>query len=202
MDLIEAAELANFAAGVVVGKVGSATASLTEIEEYKKSLHKDNTEDFIKNFDEIESLVLSLKAKNKKIIFTNGCFDILHIGHIKYLEVAKKMGDILIVGVNSDESVKRLKGENRPVNTEFDRAYLLSALECVDYTIIFDEDTPYELIKKVKPDILVKGGDYRFQNVVGSDIAKEVRFVDFVDGKSTTNIIEKINKKFDCEDIK
>jgi D-beta-D-heptose 7-phosphate kinase/D-beta-D-heptose 1-phosphate adenosyltransferase len=191
-SLQEAAKFANYAAGVVVGKVGSATATLSEIEEYKKSLHQESTEDFIKDFKSIENLVNSLKEKNKKIIFTNGCFDILHVGHVKYLEVAKNMGDVLIVGLNSDESVKRLKGENRPVNPQADRAYLLAALECVDYVVIFEEDTPYELIKRVKPDILVKGGDYRYKNVVGSDIAKEVRFVDFIEGKSTTGIIEKI----------
>ncbi len=194
LSLSDAAKLANLAAGVVVGKVGSATATLAEIEEYKKSLHKENSEELIKSFSEIESIVKSLKEKNKKIIFTNGCFDILHLGHVKYLEASKKMGDVLIVGVNSDESVKRLKGKDRPINPEFDRAYLLSALECVDYTVIFDEDTPYELIKIVKPDVLVKGGDYRYKNVVGSDIAKEVRFVDFVEGKSTTKVIGKIGK--------
>ncbi len=195
LDLIEAAKLANLAAGVVVGKIGSATATLAEIEEYKKSLHKENSEELIKSFAGIENIVKSLKKKDKKIVFTNGCFDILHLGHVKYLEISKKMGDILIVGVNSDKSVKRLKGKNRPVNPEFDRAYLLSALECVDYTVVFDDDTPYELIKKINPDILVKGGDYRYKNVVGSDIAKEVRFVDFVDGKSTTKIIKKIGKQ-------
>ena len=139
-------------------------------------------------------MVDNLKQKDKTIVFTNGCFDILHLGHVKYLESAKNMGDILIVGLNSDASVKRLKGETRPINPQYDRAYLLAALECVDYVVIFDEDTPYELIKIVQPDILVKGGDYRYQNVVGSDIAKEVRFIDFVDGKSTTSIINRIGK--------
>jgi len=200
MSLVEAAKLANYAAGVVVGKVGSATATLGEIEEYKKSLHKENSEEFIKSFDEINDIVKSLKQKNKKIVFTNGCFDILHLGHVKYLEASKKMGDVLIVGVNSNDSVKRLKGKDRPVNDQYDRAYILSALECVDYTVIFDEDTPYELIKIVQPDILVKGGDYRYKKVVGSDIAKEVRFVDFVEGKSTTSIIEKIGNTDDSND--
>ena len=111
------------------------------------------------------------------------------------------MGDVLIVGLNSDASVKRLKGKTRPINPQYDRAYLLAALECVDYVVIFDEDTPYELIKIVQPDILVKGGDYRYQNVVGSDIAKEVRFIDFIEGKSTTNIIERIGNKNDTNDI-
>ena len=193
-DLKEAAKFANYAAGVVVGKVGSATATINEIEEYKKSLHQQSSEDFIKDFESIKNLVDNLKQKDKTIVFTNGCFDILHLGHVKYLESAKNMGDILIVGLNSDASVKRLKGETRPINPQYDRAYLLAALECVDYVVIFDEDTPYELIKIVQPDILVKGGDYRYQNVVGSDIAKEVRFVDFVEGKSTTGIIKRIGK--------
>ncbi len=193
-DLKEAAKFANYAAGVVVGKVGSATATINEIEEYKKSLHQQSSEDFIKDFENIKNLVDNLKQKDKTIVFTNGCFDILHLGHVKYLESAKNMGDVLIVGLNSDASVKRLKGETRPINPQYDRAYLLAALECVDYVVIFDEDTPYELIKIVQPDILVKGGDYRYQNVVGSDIAKEVRFVDFIDGKSTTGIINKIGK--------
>jgi len=191
-SLKEAAKFANYAAGVVVGKVGSATATISEIEEYKKSLHQESTEDFIKDFESISLIVKNLKQKEQTIVFTNGCFDILHLGHVKYLESAKKMGDILIVGLNSDDSVKRLKGKTRPINTQYDRAYLLAALECVDYVVIFDEDTPYELIKIIQPDILVKGGDYRYKNVVGSDIAKEVRFVDFVDGKSTTSIIRMI----------
>ncbi len=193
-DLKESVRFANYAAGVVVGKVGSATATINEIEEYKKSLHQESSEDFIKDFESIKTLVNTIKQKEQTIIFTNGCFDILHLGHVKYLESAKNMGDVLIVGLNSDTSVKKLKGEKRPINPQYDRAYLLAALECVDYVVIFNEETPYELIKIIQPDILVKGGDYRYQNVVGSDIAKEVRFVDFVDGKSTTNIINKIGK--------
>ena len=199
-DLKEAARFANYAAGVVVGKVGSATATISEIEDYKKSLHQESSEDFIKDFESIKTLMNTIKQKEQTIVFTNGCFDILHLGHVKYLESAKNMGDILIVGLNSDASVKRLKGEIRPINPQYDRAYLLVALECVDYVVIFDEDTPYELIKIVQPDILVKGGDYRYRNVVGSDIAKEVRFVDFVEGKSTTGIIEKIGNKNDSND--
>ncbi len=199
-ELKEAAKFANYAAGVVVGKVGSATATLSEIEDYKKSLHQESSEDFIKDFESIKTLVDTIKQKEQTIVFTNGCFDILHLGHVKYLESAKNMGDVLIVGLNSDASVKRLKGETRPINPQYDRAYLLAALECVDYVVIFDEDTPYELIKIVQPDILVKGGDYRYQNVVGSDIAKEVRFVDFVEGKSTTGIIKKIGNENDADD--
>jgi len=191
-DILSSIEFANLAAGVVVGKIGSATATLAEIEEYKSSLHKSSIESHIKDFTQIQTIVKRLKTQNKKIVFTNGCFDILHLGHVKYLQKARSLGDILIVGVNSNDSVSRLKGPTRPVNDEFDRAYLLASLEVVDYVVIFKEDTPYELIKKIKPDILVKGADYKDKKVVGSDIAKEVRLIDFVEGKSTTTIIERM----------
>ncbi|MEA3314596.1 MAG: D-glycero-beta-D-manno-heptose-7-phosphate kinase [Campylobacterota bacterium] len=192
-DIKESLKFANLAAGVVVGKLGSATATIEEIEEYKSSLHKSTISSHIKSFSEISKTVKRVKSKNKKIVFTNGCFDILHKGHVQYLDTAKSYGDVLILGLNSDSSVKALKGENRPINNENDRAYILSALESVDYVVIFDEDTPLNLIELVQPDILVKGGDYEGKVVVGSDIAKEVKLVTFVDGKSTTKTIEKIN---------
>ena len=191
-DIFAALEFANLAAGVVVGKLGSATVTLDEIEDYKATLHKSSIDLHIKTVKEIKKVAKRLRKQNKKIIFTNGCFDILHKGHVSYLNNAKALGDILIVGLNSDDSVKRLKGENRPINNHDDRAYILSALECVDYVVIFDEDTPYELIERVKPDILVKGADYEGKEVVGSDIAKETVLIDFVEGKSTTSTIEKI----------
>ena len=191
-DIFAALEFANLAAGVVVGKLGSATVTLDEIEDYKATLHKSSIDLHIKTVKEIKKVAKRLRKQNKKIIFTNGCFDILHKGHVSYLNNAKSLGDILIVGLNSDDSVKRLKGENRPINNHDDRAYILSALECVDYVVIFDEDTPYELIERVKPDILVKGADYEGKEVVGSDIAKETVLIDFVEGKSTTSTIEKI----------
>lgn len=191
-DIQNSVEFANLAAGVVVGKIGSATATLDEIEEYQASLHKSSIELHIKSREEIEKISLRLKNQGKKVVFTNGCFDILHRGHVSYLNVAKSFGDVLILGLNSDASVKRLKGEDRPINNEEDRAYILSALECIDYVVIFDEDTPYELIKVVEPDILVKGADYEGKEVVGSDIAKQTKLVEFVDGKSTTKTIEKI----------
>ncbi|WP_281950385.1 D-glycero-beta-D-manno-heptose-7-phosphate kinase [Nitrosophilus kaiyonis] len=194
-NLKEAAYFANLAAGVVVGKVGAATATIEEIEEYESSLHKSSSDEHIKSFEEIKRVVEYLKNKNKKIVFTNGCFDILHIGHVKYLQKAKQLGDVLIVGLNSDESVRRLKGKDRPVNPEYDRAYLLAALEPVDYVVIFNEDTPYELIKIIEPDVLVKGTDYEGKEVVGSDIAKEVRLIEFVEGKSTSKIIEKVRNR-------
>jgi D-beta-D-heptose 7-phosphate kinase / D-beta-D-heptose 1-phosphate adenosyltransferase len=134
---------------------------------------------------------IDLINRNKKIVFTNGCFDILHSGHLEYLKKSKKLGDLLIIGLNSDNSVKRLKGEDRPINLELDRAYILSGLECVDYIIIFDEDTPYNLIKELKPNILVKGGDYKKENVVGKDLVDELVLIDFKKGYSTSNIINK-----------
>lgn len=189
MDIVSALSFANKAAAVVVGKVGSATASLEEIEKYSKSSSSANLEEKIKSLDEICQI---LKNSDKKIVFTNGCFDILHAGHIKYLNKAKKLGDILIVGLNSDSSVKRLKGKTRPINPQNSRALLLSALEFVDFVVIFDEDTPLNLIEKIRPAVLVKGADYVGKEVVGSSIAKEVVLVEFEDGFSTTNIINKI----------
>ncbi|WP_304332676.1 D-glycero-beta-D-manno-heptose 1-phosphate adenylyltransferase [Brachyspira innocens] len=141
----------------------------------------------------LDNLLSEYRKENKKIVFTNGCFDILHRGHIEYLQKARELGDLLVLGLNSDNSVKRLKGNDRPINNETDRAIVLSALECINYISIFDEDTPLELIKIVKPDILVKGGDYKIEDVVGREFAKETVLIDFVDGYSTTNIIKKIN---------
>jgi D-beta-D-heptose 7-phosphate kinase/D-beta-D-heptose 1-phosphate adenosyltransferase len=193
-EIDDAVKFSNLAAGVVVGKIGSATATLNEIIEYESSLNKSTSDEHIKTLSEIATLSEELKARGKKIIFTNGCFDILHAGHVRYLETAKSYGDILILGLNSDRSVTALKGENRPINIQLDRAYILAALEAVDYVVVFDEDTPYDLIKAVKPNILVKGGDYKGKEVIGQDIADELKLVQFVDGKSTTRTIEKIQK--------
>ena len=190
----DAVKFSNLAAGVVVGKIGSATATLNEIIEYESSLNKSTSDEHIKTLDEITLLSKELKARDKKIIFTNGCFDILHAGHVRYLETAKSYGDVLILGLNSDRSVSILKGEGRPINTQLDRAYILAALEAVDYVVIFDDETPYDLIKAVKPHILVKGGDYEGKQVIGQDIADELKLVQFVDGKSTTKTIEKIQQ--------
>ena len=143
----------------------------------------------------LESALKSYRAAGKKIVFTNGCFDLLHVGHVIYLEEAKKLGDVLIVGINTDESVKRLKGPSRPVQNENDRCEILAALKAVDHTILFLEDTPLNLIKSVKPDVLVKGGDWKPELIVGSDfvlaLGGQVMSLNFVNGKSTTNIIEK-----------
>jgi len=191
----ESAKFANLAAGVVVGKIGSATVTIQEIEEYEASLHKSNSNAHIKSFEEIEAIVSRVKKMHKKVVFTNGCFDILHVGHVKYLQEAKSFGDILIVGLNSDESVSRLKGPSRPINSVEDRAYLLAALEAVDYVVPFESDTPHDLIQLVAPDTLVKGGDYEGKSVVGTEFASELKLVQFVDGKSTTRTIEKIKNQ-------
>ena len=194
VDIDDAVEFSNLAAGVVVGKIGSATATLNEIIEYESSLNKSTSDEHIKTLGEITTLSEELKSRGKKIIFTNGCFDILHAGHVRYLETAKSYGDVLILGLNSDRSVTALKGEGRPINTQLDRAYILAALEAVDYVVVFDDDTPYDLIKTIKPHTLVKGGDYEGKAVVGQDIANELKLVQFVDGKSTTKTIEKIQQ--------
>ncbi|MGH2307646.1 D-glycero-beta-D-manno-heptose-7-phosphate kinase [Arcobacter cryaerophilus gv. pseudocryaerophilus] len=198
LDIKDATYFANLAAGVVVGKIGSATTTLDEIYEYEYSLHKSNSTSHIKTFDEIKTLASKLHSQGKKIVFTNGCFDILHVGHVKYLEVAKSYGDVLILGLNADSSVRKLKGPTRPINTQDDRAYILASLESVDYVVIFEEETPYELIKLIKPHVLVKGGDYEGKEVVGQDIADELKLVQFVDGKSTTNTIKRIQENEKC----
>ena len=194
LNIDEAIEFSNFAAGVVVGKIGSATATLNEIIEYESSLNKSFSEEHIKTLNEIIALCTELKAREKRVVFTNGCFDLLHTGHVKYLETAKSFGDVLIIGLNSDRSVTALKGEGRPINTQMDRAYVLAALEVVDFVVIFDEDTPYKLIKAIKPHTLVKGGDYEGKEVIGQDIADELKLVEFLDGKSSTQTIKKIQK--------
>ena len=198
LGIDEAAPFANHAAAVVVGKIGSATVTLDEISAYESSLHQSTSDVHIKSHDEIAIIAQRLKKEGKTVVFTNGCFDILHLGHVKYLQEAKSYGDVLIVGLNTDESVRVLKGPTRPVNLEADRAYILAALEAVDYVVLFEDETPYELIKSIAPDILVKGGDYEGKSVVGAEFAKELRLVTFVDGKSTTATIERINKGTIC----
>lgn len=193
-NIDDAIKFANLASGVVVGKIGSATANLSEIIRYESNLNNSLSQKRIKNLDEIVLVVKELKNKKKKIIFTNGCFDILHIGHVKYLEKAKTFGDILILGLNSDESIKKLKGEKRPINTQDDRANILAAIRVIDFIVVFDEETPLDLIKQIKPDVLVKGADYKHKKVAGQDFAKELKLVKLVEGKSTTKIIERMKK--------
>jgi len=184
-NIIESIKIANIAAGIVVSKSGTMPITIEELNNtlYLNEHHK------IKNKNK---LIKKLKEyKNKKIIFTNGCFDLLHRGHIEYLRKAKELGDILIVGLNSDNSVKKLKGKSRPITNQNDRAEILSSLEFIDFVVIFNEETPYNLIKSIKPDVLVKGGDYKVQNIVGREFAKKTHIIDFVNGYSTTGIIKK-----------
>ncbi len=142
---------------------------------------------------------LGTVRNGKKIVFTNGCFDLLHIGHVKYLKEAKSKGDFLVVGINADASVKRLKGPTRPIQNEIDRSEILAALESVDATVIFTEDTPENLIKMVRPDVLVKGGDWKINQIVGGEFVQsyggQVLSLMFIDGKSTTSIVSKIEQK-------
>ncbi len=142
----------------------------------------------------LSNLLRQWRAEGKKIVFTNGCFDILHAGHVSVLEFSRSKGDVLVVGLNSDASVKRLKGPSRPVNTQADRALVLAALQAVDAVCVFEEDTPYELIKLVRPDVLVKGGDYKPSEIVGREFAKKVVRFALLKGRSTTNIIKKVRK--------
>jgi len=146
--------------------------------------------------EKLKNIVAKLKKNGKKIVFTNGCFDLIHAGHIKVFERAKALGDVLIVGLNSDSSVKRLKGPNRPLVNEKSRAYVLSALEPVDYVTLFSEDTPAQLIAQLEPDILVKGGDYKINEIVGRDDVKKVVRVPLLKGRSTTELIKKIVKLY------
>lgn len=179
-------KLANTASSVKITRFGTSVVTLEDvIDELYHEVNKIQTLDTIEH-------VLS-NQRDKKVVFTNGCFDILHIGHIRYLKEAKAKGDILVLGLNSDASVKRLKGTSRPVNKQQDRVDMLAEMEFIDYVVVFDEDTPYNLITKVKPDILIKGGDYEPDKIVGADFVRSlggtVEVIPFVEGKSTTNII-------------
>ncbi len=194
-SLLDSAKFANAAAAVVVGKVGAATATKEEIKAYEMEIYGKKEESKIKTKEELIEILSNCKDR---IVFTNGCFDILHAGHVIYLSKAKRFGDILIVGVNSDASVKRLKGDSRPINYQKDRMTVLAALEAVDFVVLFDEDTPYELISAIKPDILVKGADYKDKEVVGSDIAKETHLIEVLEGRSTSGVVERIRRDNLC----
>lgn len=155
----------------------------------------------IKGRDILRKIVQDLRTKGKRVVFTNGCFDLLHVGHIRYLENARTLGDILIVGVNSDQSVQTIKGPNRPILPEEERAEVLSGLWCVDYVTLFDEPTPLELITSLRPDVLVKGGDWAKETTVGREVVEEsggeVVILPFVEGSSSSNIIETILERYE-----
>lgn len=199
LALNEAARLANQAAGIVVGKLGTSTVSPTEVLNDFTRRHSP-AEGKILPRKELTTLLDPLRRAGKTIVFTNGCFDLLHAGHVKYLQQARALGDLLVLGLNSDASIRRLKGEKRPLLDESERAQILAALDCVDYLTIFDEDTPLELLQVVRPKILVKGGDYLPDEVVGKELVERdggrVELIQFVDGKSTTGIVEKILQRY------
>ena len=152
------------------------------------------------SIDELKTIRSKLKAEHKKVVFTNGCFDLIHMGHVDYLAKAKALGNILIVGLNTDESVKRIKGSNRPILDQDERAFILSNLKPVDYVVFFEEDTPEKLISELLPDVLVKGADWRVEKIVGKDIVEknggEVKTVDLVNDQSTSRIIELIINRY------
>ena len=197
-SISKAVEIANIAAGIVVGKVGTATVERSEIRDNIKNRSRGETSDKVLTIRRVTETIEKWRTKEQSVGFTNGCFDLLHPGHISLLKQAKSHCDKLIVGLNSDDSVKRLKGETRPVQTEIARADVLSSLAYVDAVVIFTEDTPKEIIEVIKPDVLVKGADYKIEDVVGADFVQsyggKVELAQFVDGHSTTSMIERIEE--------
>lgn len=189
-----AAETANVAAGISVSHAGTYVVSFDEVLTFYDELH-DITDSKVMSADALAKKLAVWRRNGQKIVFTNGCFDILHAGHVSYLQQARKMGDVLVIGMNSDESVKRLKGEGRPVNCEADRAMVLAALAAVDAVVVFGEDTPHDLIERIRPDVLVKGGDYRVEDIAGREYAGETMVLPLLAGRSTTKVIEKIKEK-------
>ena len=193
LELADAVYMANRAAGIVVAKVGTYPVHREELlKDLMTEERKQGKGYRTQSWEEIAALARNWKACGEKVVFTNGCFDIIHVGHVTYLEKARNLGKHLIVGLNTDASVRRLKGETRPLVHELDRARVLAALACVDAVVLFDQDTPTELIEQIRPDILVKGGDYTPEQVAGREYAGEVRIIDFEDGYSTTGVVEKI----------
>lgn len=195
LPVARAAKIANLAAGVVVGKIGAATLSPGELRLAATSGGAEN-ERKICSREGLAALLNAERERGRKVVFTNGCFDLLHVGHVRLLQKARAFGDILVLGLNSDDSIRRLKGPDRPLIDERERAHLLAALGCVDYLVVFDEDTPLELIRALRPDVLVKGGDYTPESVVGRELVESrggrVELVRLVEGRSSSGIIRKI----------
>ena len=193
LSMRTALHVANGAAGIVVSKVGTYPIHRQELIDLWMSLQEGKyVEKSVYSWKEMKSIVQQWQDRGDIVVFTNGCFDILHRGHITYLQEAAQLGDRLIIGLNSNDSVRRLKGETRPLVDEEDRAYLLSALGCVDGVVLFNEDTPSQLLEIIRPNILVKGGDYKVDDVVGREFVDSVQILSFKDGYSTTNVVKKI----------
>ena len=190
-----AAEIAAAAAGVVVGKEGTSTCSIEELREYLSA-----TGTYVTELDKLAARIDFCRKQGQRIVFTNGCFDILHRGHINYLNRAKRLGDVMIVGLNSDESIRRLKGPSRPINSLDDRAQVMAALSCIDYIIAFGEDTPVRLIEAIKPDIFVKGGDYTRATLPEAGVVEayggSVQILPYLQDFSTTGMIERIREVY------
>ncbi len=195
MDYLTSVQIANLAAGVQVEKFGAATVTVDEVVNELVRLHR-GSEGKIRPTEHIATEIDWHRKQGQKIVFTNGCFDVLHRGHTEYLKFCKGCGDIVIVGLNSDRSVKEIKGPDRPINNQHDRAAVLASLECVDYVVVFDEATPMDLIMKVRPDVLVKGEDWKEKGAVGSEFVEsyggQVKFARLIQGKSSTDTIAKM----------
>ena len=193
----EAAQLANVAAGIVVGKAGTAVVRAEELEAHLAARNAPY-ENKVRTPEELSKALQPHRRKEERIVFTNGCFDLLHGGHVHYLQQARALGDCLVVGLNDDGSVRRLKGEERPVRPQEERAHMLAALACVDYVVLFHEATPLSLIRALKPDVLVKGGDYTPETVVGREEVEAaggtVHLIPYIEGISTTELIDELRR--------
>lgn len=196
----KAIKIASWAAGVVVKKVGTAIVTIEELEEFIRFYGTGDAKRKIRSVEELEKLVKRSKKESKKIIFTNGCFDLLHLGHVKYLQEAKNLGDVLIVGVNTDSSAKKIKGDKRPLVSEEERIQLVAAMESVDYVVLFSETTPERIISLIRPDIHVKGGDYKVEGLPERKIVEKYGgktvVVNKIEGKSTSSLINLILRRF------
>jgi len=186
-DMMKACNIANFVSGKAVGVIGNYQISLNDINDAIKNIELENKIIYDNEIERIKNI-----GSLDNVVFTNGCFDIIHSAHIKLLKYAKSLGKILVLGLNSDSSVKEIKGEKRPINNEIERSQLLINIGWVDFVIIFNDNTPYSVLKNLKPDILVKGGDYNVDQLVGKEFVKEVVLFDYIEGSSTTNVINSV----------
>ena len=194
LKIEDAVHLSCVAAGIVVGRVGTASVSQDDLQEAEQQQRERLSAEKIVDQQQLADFVDYTRRNNRSIVITNGCFDILHSGHVQYLEQAAQLGDVLIVAVNSDDSVRQLKGDNRPINDLAERMAILAGLASVDKVVAFDELTPQELICQIRPDILVKGGDYEVEQIAGRECAGEVRLISFIEGRSTSRTVSRIKE--------